>query len=231
MSISTNIKNINQKIREAEKKYDRKPHSIILLAVSKSQNINQLKAAITGGQVRFGENYLQEALNKMVALQNPHLEWHFIGAIQVNKTRLIATHFNWVHSISRLKIAEQLNQYRTAKKSPLNICIQINISEEKNKSGISLPDLPRFVAVINQFKRLRLRGLMTIPAVKKDFNSQKHDFEKIKNAQQKLIEKGFLLDTLSMGMTHDFQAAIAAGSTMVRIGTGIFGPREDQSII
>lgn len=226
MSIATNIRNIEQKIREAEKKYGWEAHSIILLAVSKSQNIDKLKAAIAGGQTRFGENYVKEALTKMAALQNLHLEWHFIGAIQVNKTRLIATHFEWVHSISRLKIAEQLNQYRTSEQSPLNICIQINISDEKNKSGISLVDLPKFVSEINQFKRLRLRGLMTIPAFKKDFKAQKHDFEKMKNAQQQLIEEGFLLDTLSMGMTHDFQAAIAAGSTMVRIGTGIFGPRD-----
>ncbi|QHG92654.1 YggS family pyridoxal phosphate-dependent enzyme [Coxiella endosymbiont of Amblyomma sculptum] len=225
MTVSTNIKNIRKEIRAAERQYGRKPNSIILLAVSKSQATDKLKTAIFEGQTSFGENYVQEALPKMRDLHNYHLEWHFIGSIQSNKTRTIASHFSWVHSVSRLKIAEQLNKYRMSELSPLNICIQVNLSNEKNKSGINLTDLPKFAAEINNFERLRLRGIMAIPAYVGDFSAQKHEFEKIKNTQKQLAKKGIVLDTLSMGMTHDFRAAIAAGSTMLRIGTGVFGLR------
>ncbi|AJC50675.1 YggS family pyridoxal phosphate-dependent enzyme [Coxiella endosymbiont of Amblyomma americanum] len=222
-----NIKNIKKRIRAAEKKYGRKPNSVILLAVSKSQHIDKLKTAISEGQTCFGENYVQEALIKMSALRNYALEWHFIGSIQTNKIPVIAAHFGWVHSVSKLKTAEKLNKYRIPELPPLNICIQVNVSMEESKNGISLVDLSKFATEISNFKRLRLRGVMAIPAYNLDFCAQKFNFEKIKNAQQKLIKQGLSLDTLSMGMTHDFQAAIAAGSTMVRIGTGIFGSRDN----
>ena len=225
MSISNNIEKINEEIRKAEDLFGRTPNSVILLAVSKSQHIEKIKIAVAVGQKRFGENYLQEALPKINSLQAYNLEWHFIGAIQTNKTRLIATHFAWVHSISSLKIAEQLHRHRAPVLSPLNICIQINISEEKSKRGVSLSDLPEFAFVVNQFDRLRLRGLMAIPANYEDFETQKRVFKKLKRAQGQLIEKGLPLDVLSIGMTRDFRAAIAVGSTMVRIGTGIFGSR------
>ena len=225
MYISDNIKKIKEEIRKAESLFGRATNSVILLAVSKSQSIEKIKIAVIRGQKLFGENYLQEALPKINSLQAYDLEWHFIGSVQTNKVRLIATNFAWVHSISSLKIAEQLDRYRASTLSPLNICIQINISEEISKSGVSLSDLPKFAFVVNQFDRLRLRGLMAIPANYGDFERQKRVFEKLKIAQRQLIEKGVLLDVLSIGMTHDFRAAIAAGSTMVRIGTGIFGSR------
>lgn len=228
MYISDNIRKINGEIRRAESLFGRAPNSVILLAVSKSQNIERIKIAIVGGQKLFGENYLQEALPKINSLQAYDLEWHFIGSVQTNKARLIATNFAWVHSISNLKVAEQLHRHRASVSSPLNICIQINISEERSKGGVSLSNLPKFAFVVNQFDQLRLRGLMAIPANYRDFEIQKRVFEKLKRAQGQLIEKGLPLDVLSMGMTHDFRAAIAAGSTMVRIGTGIFGSRQQQ---
>lgn len=225
MYIIDNIKKINEEIRRIESLFRRAPNSVILLAVSKSQSIEKIKIAVIGGQKLFGENYLQEALPKINALRTYDLEWHFIGSIQTNKVRLIAMHFSWVHSISSLKIAEHLHRHRAPVLSPLNICIQVNISEERSKSGVSLRDLPEFAFVLNQFNRLRLRGLMAIPANYGDFETKKRVFEKLKRAQRQLIEKGLSLDVLSMGMTHDFPAAIAAGSTVVRIGAGIFGLR------
>lgn len=230
MYISDNIKKINEEIRKAESLFGRATNSVILLAVSKSQSIEKIKIAAISGQKLFGENYLQEALPKIYSLRSYNLEWHFIGSVQTNKVRLIATNFAWVHSISSLKIAEQLDRYRASMLSPLNICIQINISEERSKSGVSLNELPRLAFVVNQLDRLRLRGLMAIPANCVDFETQKRVFEKLKRAQWQLIEKGVPLDVLSMGMTHDFPAAIAAGSTMVRIGTGIFGSRPRVSL-
>ena len=224
MYISDNIKKINKEIRKAEILFGRATNSVILLAVSKSQSIEKIKIAAISGQKLFGENYLQEALPKIHALQAYNLEWHFIGSVQTNKVRLIAMNFAWVHSVSSIEIAKQLDRCR-AMLSPLNICIQINISEEKSKSGVSLNDLPRLAMVVNKLDRLRLRGLMAIPANYRNFETQKRVFEKLKRAQGHLIEKGVPLDVLSMGMTHDFPAAIAAGSTMVRIGAGIFGSR------
>ncbi|WP_267257303.1 YggS family pyridoxal phosphate-dependent enzyme [Coxiella endosymbiont of Ornithodoros maritimus] len=228
MSISENIKRITSEIRQAEKEFSRSPNSVSLLAVSKSQSLDKIKAAIAAGQRQFGENYLQEALVKINALRAHSLEWHFIGVIQTNKTRLISENFDWVQSVSRLEVASALNRYRPVELAPLSICIQINISEEKTKSGIDLTHLSEFAKAVNQFDRLRLRGLMTIPAYHKDFNAQQAIFGTLKEAQQELIKKGLPLDVLSLGMSHDFRAAIAAGSTMVRIGTGIFGPRENR---
>ncbi|WP_264774321.1 YggS family pyridoxal phosphate-dependent enzyme [Coxiella burnetii] len=228
MSISENIKRITTEIRQAEKEFSRSPNAVSLLAVSKSQSLDKIKEAIAAGQRQFGENYLQEALVKIKALRAHPLEWHFIGVIQTNKTRLISTNFDWVQSVSRLEVASELHHYRPLELPPLSICVQVNISEEKTKSGVDLTNLSEFAKAVSQFDRLRLRGLMTIPAYQKDFNAQKATFEKLKEAQQQLIKKGLPLDVLSLGMTHDFRAAIAAGSTMVRIGTGIFGPREDR---
>ena len=228
MSVEKNIKNIIAEIRQTEKVFNRLPHSVSLLVVSKSQSLDKIKAAVAMDQNRFGENYVQEALVKINALRDYQLEWHFIGAIQTNKIRLIATHFDWVQSISHLKIAQALHCSRPLRLAPLSVCIQVNISKEKSKSGIYLANLLELAEAINKLDRLRLRGLMAIPAYYKDFNSQKLLFDKMKEAQQQLIEKGLLLDVLSLGMTHDFSAAIAAGSTMVRIGMGIFGLRKEQ---
>ncbi len=224
-NIAENINSIQQQIIRAEHDYHRKPNSVTLLAASKSQPIEKIQAAVMAGQKIFGENYVQEALSKIQALQQYQLEWHFIGAIQANKTREIAEHFAWVHGICRLSIAARLNQQRPKNLPPLNVCIQVNISEEENKSGIKLSELTELAIAVSKLDRLRLRGLMAIPAVNEIFAEQRIVYEKLALAQQELIKQGLSLDTLSMGMTQDMLAAIAAGSTLVRIGTGIFGVR------
>lgn len=224
MSVSEKLNAINQKIRDAEKKAHRDINAVSLLAVSKKQSIEKIREAFYAGQKKFGENYLQEALLKQRALSDLDIEWHFIGSIQSNKAKLIAENFNWVHSVDRLSIAEKLNHYRTPIQAPLNICIEVNIDEEKTKSGVLPQNVFALAKQISELKHLKLRGLMIIPK-----NNQKKGTEGAPGTafllQQELISKGFSLDTLSMGMSHDFEAAIAAGSTIVRIGTAIFGER------
>lgn len=223
--IAENIKHIRQQINQAEREYGRPQNSVTLLAASKSQSVDKIEAAIAAGQKIFGENYVQEALEKMLLLRKHRLEWHFIGAIQANKTREVAENFSWAHSVCRLSIAERLHNQRPKDLPPLNACIQVNIDEEKSKAGIVLTELAELAMSIKQFDRLRLRGLMVIPAIYNTFDEQRAVYEKLADAQQQLIQQGLVLDTLSMGMTHDMVAAIAAGSTLVRVGTGIFGER------
>lgn len=224
--LSSNLFAINKRIRAAEKKYHRAENSVRLLAVSKKQSIEKIKAVIAAGQTYFGENYLQEALSKIKALQDSSLEWHFIGGIQVNKTRAIAENFAWAHGVARTKIAERLNQQRPNHLPPLNVCIQINISDEANKQGVCVSELSELASAITQLEHLKLRGLMAIPAYVDDFSAQRKIYHAVAEAQNTLVEQGFDLDTLSMGMSHDFEAAIAEGSTIVRIGTALFGERE-----
>lgn len=225
-ALSSNLFAINKRIRAAEEKYHRTENSVRLLAVSKKQSIEKIKAAIVAGQTCFGENYLQEALSKIKLLQDGSLEWHFIGGIQVNKTRAIAENFAWAHGIARTKIAERLNQQRPDHLPPLNVCIQVNISNEANKQGVSVSELSELAKAIAQLDRLKLRGLMAIPAYVDDFSAQRRIYHAVAEAQNALVDQGFDLDTLSMGMSHDFEAAIAEGSTIVRIGTALFGERE-----
>lgn len=224
-TISANLNQLQQKIRAAEIHYGRPPNSVQLIAVSKTQSIERIQQAITAGQRAFGENYLQEAIPKITALVDETLEWHFIGAIQTNKTKPIAEHFTWAHSIDRLKIAEHLNQHRPTNLPPLNICIQVNLDNEPNKAGISLTELSTLAHNINKLPRLKLRGLMTIPEHRSDFADQRQPFQKLHLALQQLQTEGLTLDTLSMGMSDDYEAAIAEGATIIRIGTSIFGPR------
>lgn len=224
-SIAGRIHDYRQRITCAEHDYGRKPNSVTLLAASKAQSVDNIRAAIQAGQKIFGENYVQEALTKIEALRRYQIEWHFIGAIQANKTREIAENFVWVHSVSRLSIAQRLHNQRPKNLPPLNICIQVNVDDDKNKAGVCLSELTELAVAINQFDRLRLRGLMTVPAIYQAFDQQKAVYERLARAQHELIERGLSLDTLSMGMTQDMLAAIAAGSTLVRIGTGLFGPR------
>lgn len=224
--LSSNLLNINKRIRVAEEKYHRSKGSVRLLAVSKKQSIEKIKTAIAAGQTWFGENYLQEALSKIAALDDDTLEWHFIGGIQANKTRAIAENFAWIHGLCRYKIAQRLNQQRPNNLPPLNVCIQVNVSEEVNKQGIAILDLAELMRAIVGLDRLKLRGLMTIPAYTDDFSQQRRIYRVIADAQRALIGQGFQLDTLSMGMSHDFEAAIAQGSTIIRIGTAIFGERQ-----
>lgn len=225
MDVAENLHKIKARIRSAELKYQRTPGSVSLLVVSKTHSAALIREAYEAGQNAFGENYLQEAIEKQEVLSDCDIEWHFIGSIQSNKTKLIAERFDWVHSVNRSKIAKRLSEQRPIDHPPLNICVEINVSHEATKSGASPEELLALVSEISALERLRWRGLMVIPEYHSDFEQQKKIFENVAALQQDLVNKGFKLDTLSMGMTHDFEAGVAAGSTMVRIGTAIFGDR------
>jgi PLP dependent protein len=200
-----------------------------LLAVSKSQASDKLRAAYLAGQTLFGENYVQEAINKQLELQDCDIEWHFIGPIQSNKTGLIAQHFNWVHSVDRVKVAQRLNDARPANMPPLNVCIQINSSEEGSKSGVDIGLQSMLAEAIANMPRLKLRGVMAIPASIQDFAKQRAQFKIVADAFKNLQQQGFKLDTLSIGMSEDYVAAIQEGATIVRIGSLIFGARTNRN--
>jgi pyridoxal phosphate enzyme (YggS family) len=225
MDIQHNLQIIKNRILDAEKRYQRPYGSVKLLAASKTRSIDEIRSAITAGQYMFGENYLQEALPKIEALKEYDIEWHFIGPIQSNKTKLIAEHFTWVHSLYRTKIAKRLNDQRPSNLPPLNICIEINVSAEPTKSGITFQQLPDLAKAVSQLPRLTLRGLMAIPEEISDFAKQRANFHKVKQAFDTLKIDYPNIDTLSMGMSNDFEAAIAEGTTIIRLGTAIFGPR------
>jgi hypothetical protein len=226
----TEIKNrfnfIQQAIHEAAKQSGRDPDSIRLLAVSKTWPADKLRQMAVLGQACFGENYLQEALEKIEALADLELEWHFIGPIQSNKTRDIAAHFDWAQSIDRFKIARRLDQQRTDEQAPLNICIQVNIDNEDSKSGVNADEVLSLAEQIVQLDKLQLRGLMVIPSRQTDEAAQRASFRRAHHLFQQLQHQYPQVDTLSMGMTADLSAAIAEGSTMVRIGTALFGQRD-----
>ncbi len=197
-----------------------------MVAVSKSFPADKIEEAYRAGQNSFGESYAQEGLEKILALKSLPLEWHFIGPIQSNKTRLIAEHFSWVHSISRSKIAERLSQTRPAGLPPLQVCIQVNISGETSKSGVAPADLVTLAKYIQTLPRLQLRGLIAIPQSTADFELQRNRFRQLRELKDMLAAEGILLDTLSMGMSQDLEAAILEGATIVRVGTAIFGERK-----
>lgn len=201
-------------------------HSVTLLAVSKTQPADIIREAYAAGQTQFGENYLQEALQKQSQLTDLPIEWHFIGPIQSNKTQFIAQHFAWVHSVDRIKIAQRLNDARPPHLPPLQVCIQTNISDESTKSGASPDELLALAQAFANFPRLTLRGLMAIPAPTKDIETQRAQFKAVKKAYEMLINHGFKLDTLSIGMSEDYLVAIEEGATIVRIGSKIFGERK-----
>ncbi len=213
------------RIQAAERRFQRPPGSVELLAVSKTQPAAAIAAAAAAGQIRFGENYLQEACDKMTELAVLDLEWHFIGPVQANKTRLIAERFAWVHSVDRLKIAERLNAQRPDDLPSLNVCLQVNISGEPSKHGLDASELSATACAVAKLPRLRLRGLMAIPAPATEFAAQREPLARLRRLWEELIAEGLTLDTLSMGMSDDLEAAIAEGSTLVRIGTAIFGSR------
>ena len=222
-TIADNIAEVEARIRAAALAVQRDVTSIHLLAVSKTKPAAALREAYAAGVRDFGENYLQEARAKQVELADLPLSWHFIGPIQSNKTRDIAEHFSWVHSVDRLKIAQRLSEQRPADLQPLNICIQVNVSGEASKSGCTPQDLPALAAAINGLPRLKLRGLMAIPEPTEDRAEQDAAFATVRDLQQSL---NLGLDTLSMGMSHDLESAIAQGATWVRIGTALFGARD-----
>lgn len=214
---------VRQRIRDAAVRYGRDPEGVQLLAVSKRQPLAAIREAAACGQRRFGENYLQEAAAKIADLSALSLEWHFIGQLQSNKTKQVATAFDWVHSVDRLKIAQRLNEQRPASAAPLNICIEVNLSGEGTKGGCSPAEVPDFVTRLRDFERLAVRGLMALPAPETDFARQRQAFRELYAIFAAVARPEF--DTLSMGTSNDFEAAIAEGSTMVRIGTALFGPR------
>ena len=220
-----NLNRVREQIVQAASACKRESDSILLLAVSKKKPASDIRQAWELGQRDFGENYLQEALQKMEELEDLDITWHFIGAIQSNKTRNIAEAFDWVHCIDRAKIARRLSEQRPPDLGPLNVCIQVNIDHESSKAGIELVELPELANAIHQLPGIRLRGLMTIPAPQESFDLQRSAFAKLANALESLRQQGIDCDTLSMGMTQDMEAAIAEGSTLVRIGTAIFGER------
>jgi pyridoxal phosphate enzyme (YggS family) len=227
ITLAERLQRVRGRIEDARRAAGRPEQSVRLLAVSKTQGADQVREALAAGQTAFGESYLQEALAKMAELQATAIEWHFIGPIQSNKTAQIASHFDWVHSIDRLKIAQRLNEQR-AELPPLNVCIQVNISGESSKSGVSEAGLPALAAAILKMPNLRLRGLMTIPAPNTDRNQQAEAFRRLRHCLERLNQQGMALDTLSMGMSNDLEAAIAEGATIVRIGTAVFGPRQPR---
>lgn len=213
------------RIRTAERRFRRPPGSVRLLAVSKTQPADAVAVLAAAGQRSFGENYLQEASSKMVELAALDLEWHFIGPIQANKTRAIAERFSWAHSVDRLKIAERLSAQRPERLPPLNVCLQINIDREASKHGLDGAETLAVARAVSILPRLRLRGLMAIPAPSTGLAAQREPFARLRALQERLIAEGLLLDTLSMGMTDDLEAAVAEGSTLARVGTALFGPR------
>ena len=224
-TIASQIGKVLTRIDAAATRASRPFEDITLIAVSKTKPAGDIEAAAACGLKDFGENYLQEALDKIEALGELNLTWHFIGPIQSNKTRPIAEHFDWVHSVDRLKIAQRLSDQRPAHMDPLNICLQVNISNEDTKSGVSAEQAPELAKAIATLPNIRLRGLMAIPKPSDDSTEQAAAFEAVATLFNKLRQTNPELDTLSMGMSQDLEAAIAAGSTMVRIGTDIFGAR------
>ncbi len=225
MSISQNLSEIKQQIKQISQQCGR--DNVRLLAVSKTKPVEAIEEAIAAGQTAFGENYVQEGVEKIAYFaQQPNLEWHFIGPLQSNKTRLVAENFDWIQTVDRLKIAERLSAQRPENKVPLNVLIQINISDEASKSGIQPEELDELAKAISQLPNLRLRGLMAIPKPESEPEQQKTALRKMQQLFDRLQDEFEGIDTLSMGMSDDMVAAIECGSTMVRIGTAIFGARD-----
>lgn len=224
-AILSNLQATREAIIQAARNAHRELNAVSLLAVSKTFSAQAVREAYQAGQYAFGENYVQEALDKIAQLQDLPLEWHFIGPIQSNKTRLIAENFAWVHGVDRLKIAQRLSEQRPAHLPLLNICLQVNVSAEASKSGVAPAALLTLAREVVVLPRLRLRGLMAIPEPATQPALQAAPFAKMRQLMQVLNEQGIALDTLSMGMSHDFSVAIQEGATMVRVGTAIFGSR------
>ncbi|MBL0729312.1 YggS family pyridoxal phosphate-dependent enzyme [Piscinibacter sp. HJYY11] len=226
-TIAANIQQVHERIARACAAAQRPVQSVTLLTVSKTFSVDAVREAAAAGERRFGENYVQEAIEKIEVLADlrAQIEWHLIGPLQSNKTRVVATHFDWVHSVDRLKIAERLSEQRPADLPPLNVCLQVNVSGEASKSGVAPDDLPALAHAVAALPGVRLRGLMSIPEPSDDPAQQAAPHRQLRQLFQRLQQEGLSLDTLSMGMSADLEAAIAEGSTMVRVGTAIFGRR------
>jgi pyridoxal phosphate enzyme (YggS family) len=225
-SIAQSLEKIRNRVTVLERRYGRAPGEVRVLAVSKTKPPDAVLAAAEVGQREFGENHVQDALTKLDALAHLDLVWHFIGPIQSNKTRVVASRFDWVHSIDRAKIARRLNQQRPENLPPLNVCIQVNVSGESSKSGVQADQVEALAQVVSELPRLALRGLMTLPQPCDDLEEQRRPFAALRVILEAQNARGLELDTLSMGMTNDMEAAIAEGATIIRIGTAIFGARD-----
>jgi len=227
-TISANLQAVTARIASACKAVGRAPQSVQLLAVSKTWPAEDVRSAAACGQHAFGENYVQEGVDKIAALAEHGLEWHFIGPLQSNKTRLVAEHFAWVHALDRLKIAERLSAQRPSNLPPLQVCVQVNVSGEASKSGVAPAETATLAHAVAALPRLKLRGLMAVPEADADEASLRAQFSLMRTLLEQLNGEGLQLDTLSMGMSHDLDIAIQEGATLVRIGTAIFGARNYQ---
>ena len=222
---SESVSATQTRISEACLRHSRSVDSVTLLAVSKGQSSAAIDAAASAGVEHFGENFLQESLPKIASLAGRELCWHFIGRLQANKTRPVAENFAWVHTVDRLKVAERLSAQRPDHAPPLNLCLQLHVGGEASKGGVEATDIASLATAVRDLPRLRLRGLMCMPPAEESVERQRHWFRETRQVFAYLNERGMGLDTLSMGTSIDFEAAIAEGATMIRIGTAIFGPR------
>ncbi len=223
--VTENLALIGDLLAKAAIDADRDPAGVKLLAVSKRQPVSAIYEAAAAGQVDFGENQVAEGLEKIEIVTDEALKWHFIGHLQTNKTRAVAEHFDWVHSVDRLKTAERLSRQRPDSLDDLNICLQVNVDDEASKSGIDIAAAADLARRVVNLPRIRLRGLMCLPAIRENFASQRKPFAQLRTLAERLRSDGIETDTLSMGMSGDYRAAIFEGATIVRIGTAVFGPR------
>ncbi len=224
--VTVTLREIHDRIAAAAAAAGRDHARIRLVAVSKAKPARMIREALEAGQRDFGENYLQEATVKIQTLSGQNACWHFIGRVQSNKTRAIASHFDWVQTVDRERIARRLNQHRGAHQAPLEVCLQVALGDDPQRPGAAPEDLPALAATISELPHLRLRGLMCMPPLETDPQLQREHFDKTYGIYESLRQAGYELDTLSMGTTGDMEAAIAAGSTMIRVGTAIFGERD-----
>lgn len=224
-NVARNLAAVHARMEAAAERAGRDPAAVRLLAVSKTQPAEVLLEAWEAGQRDFGENYLQEALPKIAALADRAASWHFIGGLQSNKTRAVAEHFGWVHTLDRESIARRLSDQRPAELPPLHVCLQVNVSSEGSKGGVAPERLPELADAVAGLPRLRLRGLMAIPAPAKDLEAQRAPFRELRELMERMNACGHRMDTLSMGMSDDLEAAIMEGATLIRVGTAIFGAR------
>ncbi len=227
-AVAQGLARVRARMRDAERRFGREPGSVALLAVSKVQAPAKIAAAFDAGQTAFGESYIQEAVEKMDALAGLPLEWHFIGRIQANKTRLISERFDWVHSLGDLQHARRLGAQRPPGHPPLKVCIQVNLSGEPTKGGLAPDALAGFIAAASEIEGIHIEGLMTLPAPTDDFDAQRGAFAHLRTLRDQVAQTGLPLATLSMGMSDDLEAAIAEGASIVRVGTALFGPRQPR---
>ena len=224
--VTENLRKIRDLLAKAAEDAGRSANDVRLLAVSKKQPVAAIREAAAAGQRDFGENQVLEGVEKITQIADPALVWHFIGHLQTNKTRIVAEHFDWVHSIDRLKTARRLSDQRPDDLADLNVCVQVNVDDEQSKSGVPLADAASLARQVAGLPRLRFRGLMCLPAIRDTFSDQREPFRRLRELADELRDDGLAVDTLSMGMSGDFRAAVFEGSTMVRVGTAIFGARK-----